>query len=142
MGGVFAALAWLAVSSLFSWYLGKSANYNATYRTSVSGGVGLMMWMWLSIIVVMVGAELNSEMEHQTAHDSTVGLAKPLGVRGAVMADTVGAGLSLISRQPNTSVVRARLLVANGRLPSDHRVVNHPITGSLRPCSRWPRISL
>ena len=55
--------------------------------------VGLMMWMWLSIIVVLVGAELNSEIEHQTAHDSTVGLAKPLGVRGAVMADTVGAGV-------------------------------------------------
>jgi hypothetical protein len=53
----------------------------------------VMMWMWLSIIVVLVGAELNSEIEHQTAHDSTVGLAKPLGVRGAVMADTVGAGV-------------------------------------------------
>jgi membrane protein len=51
-----------------------------------------MMWMWLSTIVVLVGAELNSEIEHQTAHDSTVGPAKPLGVRGAVMADTVGAG--------------------------------------------------
>ena len=55
--------------------------------------VGLMMWMWLSIIVVLVGAELNSEIEHQTAHHLTVGLAKPLGVRGAVMADTVGAGV-------------------------------------------------
>ena len=52
-----------------------------------------MMWMWLSIIVVLVGAELNSEIEHQTALDSTVGLAKPLGVRGEVMADTVGAGV-------------------------------------------------
>ncbi len=47
-----------------------------------------MMWMWLSIIVVLVGVELNSEIEHQTAHDS-----KPLGLRGAVMADTVGAGV-------------------------------------------------
>jgi membrane protein len=52
-----------------------------------------MMWMWLSTIVVLVGAELNSEIEHQTAHDTTVGPARPLGVRGAVMADTVGAGL-------------------------------------------------
>jgi membrane protein len=53
--------------------------------------VGLMMWMWLSTIVVLVGAEINSEIEHQTARDSTVDPAKPLGTRGAVMADTVGA---------------------------------------------------
>jgi membrane protein len=51
----------------------------------------LMMWMWLSTIVALVGAELNSEIEHQTARDSTVGPDKPLGTRGAVMADTVGA---------------------------------------------------
>jgi membrane protein len=49
-----------------------------------------MLWMWLSAIVVLVGAELNSEIEHQTAQDSTVGPPKPLGARGAVMADTVG----------------------------------------------------
>ena len=52
--------------------------------------VGLMMWMWLSIIVVLVGAELNSEIEHQTAIDSTAGSPRPLGARGAVVADTVG----------------------------------------------------
>jgi membrane protein len=92
VGSVFAAIAWLAMSLLFSWYLGNFANYNATYG-ALGAVVGLMMWMWLSIIVVLVGAELNSEIEHQTAHDSTVGLAKPLGVRGAVMADTVGAGV-------------------------------------------------
>jgi len=91
VGSVFAAIAWLAMSLLFSWYLGNFANYNATYG-ALGAVVGLMMWMWLSTIVVLVGAELNSEIEHQTAHDSTVGPAKPLGVRGAVMADTVGAG--------------------------------------------------
>jgi membrane protein len=90
VGSVFAALAWLAVSSLFSWYLGNFANYNATYG-ALGAVVGLMMWMWLSTIVVLVGAELNSEIEHQTARDSTIGLEKPLGARGAVMADTVGA---------------------------------------------------
>jgi membrane protein len=89
-GSVSAALAWLAMSSLFSWYLGNFANYNATYG-ALGAVVGLMMWMWLSAIVVLVGAELNSEIEHQTAHDSTVGTEKPLGARGAVMADTVGA---------------------------------------------------
>jgi membrane protein len=90
VGSIFAASAWLAVSSLFSWYLGNFANYNATYG-SLGAVVGLMMWMWLSTIVVLVGAELNSEIEHQTSRDSTVGPEKPLGIRGAVMADTVGA---------------------------------------------------
>ena len=89
VGSVFAASAWLVVSSLFSWYLGNFANYNATYG-ALGAVVGLMMWMWLSTIVVLVGAELNAEIEHQTACDSTVGSEKPLGTRGAVMADTVG----------------------------------------------------
>ena len=92
VGSVFAAIAWLAMSLLFSWYLGNFANYNATYG-ALGAVVGLMMWMWLSTIVVLVGAELNSEIEHQTAHDTTVGPSRPLGGRGAVMADTVGAGL-------------------------------------------------
>jgi membrane protein len=90
VGSVLAASTWLAVSSLFSWYLGNFANYDATYGT-LGAVVGLMMWMWLSTIVVLVGAELNAEIEHQTARDSTVGAEKPLGARGAVMADTVGA---------------------------------------------------
>jgi membrane protein len=47
--------------------------------------------LWISTIVVLLGAELNAEIEHQTARDSTVGADKPLGERGAVMADTVGA---------------------------------------------------
>jgi membrane protein len=89
VGSVLAAVTWLGVSSLLSWYLGNVANYNATYG-ALGAVVGLMIWMWLSIVVVLVGAELNSEIEHQTARDSTVGVDKPLGVRGAVMADTVG----------------------------------------------------
>jgi membrane protein len=89
VGSVFAAVSWLAVSVLFSWYLGNFANYNATYG-ALGAVVGLMMWMWLSTIVVLVGAELNSEIERQTAIDSTVGSARPLGARGAVVADTVG----------------------------------------------------
>jgi membrane protein len=90
VGSVFAALMWIAVSGLFSWYLSKFADYNATYG-SLGAVIGLMMWMWISVIVILVGAELKSEIEHQTARDSTVGGEKPLGTRGAVMADTVGA---------------------------------------------------
>ena len=90
VGSVFAALSWIAVSVAFSWYLSKFADYNATYG-SLGAVIGLMMWMWISTAVVLIGAELNSEIEHQTAQDSTTGIAKPLGARGAVMADTVGA---------------------------------------------------
>lgn len=90
IGSVFASLAWLAGSLAFSWYLSNFANYDATYG-SLGAVIGLMTWMWLSAIVVLLGAELNAEIEHQTARDSTVGAEKPLGARGAVMADTVGA---------------------------------------------------
>jgi membrane protein len=75
---------------VFSWFLAHFANYNATYG-SLGAAVGLMMWLWISATVVLLGAELNAEIEHQTARDSTVGGEKPLGARGAVMADTVGA---------------------------------------------------
>jgi membrane protein len=90
VGSVFAALAWLISSALLSWYLSNFANYDATYG-SLGAGIGLMMWMWISSIVILFGAELNAEIEHQTARDSTVQGEKPLGARGAAMADTVGA---------------------------------------------------
>ena len=90
VGSVFAAVTWISLSFLFSWYLTSFANYNATYG-SLGAVVGLMIWLWISTIVVLLGAELNAEIEHQTACDSTVGDQKPLGARGAVMADTVGA---------------------------------------------------
>jgi membrane protein len=103
IGSVFAAVAWLAISSLFSWYLGRFANYNVTYG-SLGAVVGLMMWMWLSAIVILVGTELNSEIEHQTARDSTIGAEKPLGARGAVMAETVGAAQSDVSRKMEPTI--------------------------------------
>jgi membrane protein len=53
--------------------------------------IGFMTWIWLSTMVVLIGAELDAEMEHQTVRDSTTGRPKPLGARGATMADTVGA---------------------------------------------------
>jgi membrane protein len=89
-GSLFAAFAWLAISALFSLYLSKFTDYNATYG-SLGAVIGLMMWIWLSVSVVLIGAELNAEIEHQTARDTTVGHEKPMGTRGAVMADTVGA---------------------------------------------------
>ena len=93
VGSVVAAVAWLASSALLSWYLANFANYDATYG-SLGAAIGMMMWMWVSSIVILVGAELNSEVEHQTARDSTTGPERPLGQRGAAMADTVGAAAS------------------------------------------------
>jgi membrane protein len=90
VGSVFAAVTWIAGSYLFSWFLSNFANYSATYG-SLGAAVGLMMWLYISAIVILLGAELNSEIEHQTARDSTTGREKPLGQRGAVMADTIGA---------------------------------------------------
>jgi membrane protein len=90
LGAVTAALLWIAGSALLSWYLSEFANYNATYG-SLGAAIGLMMWMWMSAIVVMFGAELNSEIERQTLRDTTTGRPKPLGSREAVSADTVGA---------------------------------------------------
>ena len=72
-----------------SFYLANYANYDATYG-SLGAAIGLMVWMWMSTIVVLLGAELNSEIEHQTAADSTEGGGKPIGARGARVADTVG----------------------------------------------------
>ena len=93
LGSLTAALLWLAMSATFSWYLRHIANYTATYG-ALGAVIGMMMWMWLSAVVVLVGAKLNAEMEHQTAIDSTIGPPKPLGQRGAVMADTVGPGVA------------------------------------------------
>jgi membrane protein len=90
LGAVTAALLWIAGSALLSWYLSEFANYNATYG-SLGAAIGLMMWMWMSAIVIMFGAELNSEIERQTLKDTTEGQPKPLGSREAVSADTVGA---------------------------------------------------
>ena len=61
-GALFAAVAWLAGSALLSWYLGSFAHYDATYG-SLGAGIGLMMWLWMSAIVILVGAEFNSEID-------------------------------------------------------------------------------
>ena len=89
-GSVVAAVGWFVSSLLFSWYIANFGNYNVTYG-SLGAAVGMMMWMWISMVVILVGAQLNAEIEHQTARDSTVEREKPLGQRGAVKADTIGA---------------------------------------------------
>jgi membrane protein len=88
-GSGFASIAWLVVSILFSWYASHFGSYNKTYG-SLGAAVGFMTWMWLSSVVILLGAELDAEMEHQTARDTTTGVPRPIGQRGAQVADTVG----------------------------------------------------
>lgn len=76
------------VSLLFSWYAANFGSYDATYG-SLGALIGFMTWIWLTMIILIVGGELNSEMEHQTARDTTTGARQPLGQRGATMADRV-----------------------------------------------------
>ncbi len=88
-GSTFAAVLWLAASLLFSQYVSHFGNYDKTYG-SLGAVVGFMTWIWVSIITVLFGAEINSEIEHQTAVDTTTGDPRPMGERGAFMADTLG----------------------------------------------------
>jgi membrane protein len=97
VGSVLATFAWLAGSALLSYYLSTFGNYDATYG-SLGAAIGMMMWMWMSTIVVLFGAELNSEIEHQTTKDSTAGPSAPMGARGAKMADTIGEASELKRR--------------------------------------------
>jgi membrane protein len=87
-GSVLAAVLWLILSLAFSWYAENFGSYNKTYG-SLGAVVGFMTWLWLSTIVILLGAKLNAEIEHQAARDSTEGLPHPLGERGAKMADAV-----------------------------------------------------
>jgi membrane protein len=88
-GSATATVLWLAVSMLFSWYAANFGNYDKTYG-SLGAAIGFMTWIWMSSIVVLMGAELDAEMEHQTAEDTTSEAPEPMGQRGATMADTVG----------------------------------------------------
>ncbi|GJE41860.1 YihY/virulence factor BrkB family protein [Methylobacterium soli] len=89
-GSGVAAFLWIAVSALFSWYVSSFGNYNETYG-SLGAVIGFMTWIWISTTIVLLGAEVNAEMEHQTAKDTTTGKPEPLGARKAKVADTVAA---------------------------------------------------
>jgi len=89
-GSTIAALLWLGASALFSWDAATFGDFNATYG-SLGGVIGVMRWRWISAIVILLRAEIDAAMENQTARDTTTGSPKPIGMRGARMADTVGA---------------------------------------------------
>jgi membrane protein len=85
-GGVLAAAGWMAMSLGFSIYVGNFGHYDRTYG-SLGAVVGFMTWIWLSLIVVLLGAELNAELEQQTCVDTTTGPPQPPGQRGAAVSD-------------------------------------------------------
>ena len=87
-GSLLAGLLWLAASGLISWYAASFADFNKTYG-SLGAVVVLQTWIWLTALVVITGAKLNAEAEHQTAVDTTRGRPKPMGQRGAHVADTL-----------------------------------------------------
>jgi membrane protein len=89
VGSIFAVVAWVAVTIGFQFYVNHFGSYNETYG-SLAGVIVALLWLWLTAVIVLLGAEINAEMEHQTARDTTVHGDQPMGQRGAVKADTLG----------------------------------------------------
>ncbi len=118
-GSLFTAATWLILTLLFGFYLSQVTSYEATYG-ALGAVIAFLTWMYLSAYVLVIGAELNSEVEHQTQVDSTTGDPLPIGKRGAWAADEVvtdgsaeeqvaeaGAGPSLGDAGPPTPVQEA-----------------------------------
>jgi membrane protein len=91
LGSIVATVLWVIGSLGFSLYVSNFGKYGETYG-ALAGVVVLMLWLFLTSFIVLFGAEINSETEHQTAKDTTEGPERPMGERGATMADTVARG--------------------------------------------------
>ena len=89
LGSITATVLWLAGSGLFSLYAANFGKYEDTYG-ALGGVVVVMLWLFLTAYVIVLGAELNAESERQTAKDTTTGRRRPIGTRDAEAADTVG----------------------------------------------------
>ena len=88
-GSVIACILWIVASVGFSIYVSNFGSYNESFG-SMAGAFILLMWLWISAFIVLLGAEFNSEMEAQTRKDSTTGPDEPMGQRDAVKADRLG----------------------------------------------------
>lgn len=97
-GSMLATVLWILASYSFSFYLSQFATYNKTYG-SVGGIIILLMWLYLSAYIILLGAELNSAVELQTSKDSTVGENRPKGERGAFVADHTPEDLEQMNKQ-------------------------------------------
>jgi membrane protein len=92
-GSLIAATLWLAMSAVFAFYVQAFANYGKTYG-ALGGVIVLLMWFYLSSVIVVLGAQINAEMERQTRVDTTEGPPAPMGQRGAYAADTLGPSVT------------------------------------------------
>lgn len=90
-GSSIAVVIWLAASVGFAWYVNSFGSYGQTYG-SLAGVIVLMLWFFLTAFAILVGAELNAEVEHQTIRDTTQGPPEPMGQRDAYVADTTAGG--------------------------------------------------
>jgi membrane protein len=88
LGAVVVTVVWAIVSVGFSLYVDNFGSYDKTYG-AIAGVIVLMLWLYLTCYLVLLGAEINSEAEHQTAVDTTEGPARPMGERDATMADSL-----------------------------------------------------
>ncbi|RBY82561.1 YihY/virulence factor BrkB family protein [Geodermatophilus sp. TF02-6] len=88
LGAVVVTVVWAVVSVAFSFYVDNFGSYNETYGT-IAGVIVLMLWLYLTCFLILFGAEINSEAEHQTAVDTTEGEPLPMGKRDAVVADNL-----------------------------------------------------
>jgi membrane protein len=88
VGAVVATVIWLVASVGFSLYVDNFGKYGKTYG-ALAGVVVLLLWLWITMYIVLLGAEINAEAEQQTAEDTTKGAPRPLGQRNAVKADTL-----------------------------------------------------
>jgi membrane protein len=88
LGSVLVTVVWALVSVGFALYVNNFGSYDKTYG-AIAGVIVLMLWLYLTCYLVLLGAEINSEAEHQTAHDTTEGRPRPMGSRDATMADSL-----------------------------------------------------
>jgi len=91
VGSLFAVVVWLFASAAFSLYVSNIANYDRLYG-SLGAVIILLLWLYISFYIVLIGAEINAELELQTAKDTTAGKPRPMGERGAFVADHVAGG--------------------------------------------------
>ena len=120
-GSLFTAVTWLLLTLAFGFYVTSVADYDATYGP-LGAMIALLTWMYLSAYVFVIGAELNSEIEHQTAKDSTTGAPEPMGKRGAWAADHVAGNVEPEEQVKQASKEKPSLGDAGPPVPTEENV--------------------
>jgi membrane protein len=113
-GALVATVLWLAGSALFSVYAANFGKYNETYGT-LGAVIVVMLWLYLTGFAVLFGAELNAEIERQTAKDTTEGSERPLGDRNAFAADTVGETAGEVKERKEATGTDQQRVTSSGR---------------------------